>query len=174
MALTVYQSSVPTFERSLNAFLGILEKAEAHAKARKFDSAQYLAVRLSPDMFPFSRQVQTFCDHAKNGSFRLAGQTPPAIEDNEKTLADLEARIRTTLEILKSLDPASLEGAAERTIVFPVGQTRMKMPGADYLVHFVIPNFYFHLTTAYDILRASGVELGKRSFLGAVPEIAPA
>lgn len=169
MPLSLYQSSVPAFERSLNAFLGILDKAEEHAKARKFDASNYLALRLSPDMWPLVRQIQSFCDHAKNSSFRLAGKTPPAIEDKEATIAEIRQRIQTTLDLLKSIDASAMEGAEDREIVLPAGSKKMKMQGANYLLHFVLPNFYFHLTTAYDILRSAGVEIGKRSFVGTVP-----
>ncbi len=171
MPLSLYQSSVPVFERSLTAFLNILDKAEAHAKARSFDPANYLSVRLAPDMWPFVRQVQAFCDHAKNAPFRLAGAEPPVIENTETTFADLRARIEATLAHLKAVDAREVEGAADRDVVFPAGPNRMKMRGADYLLHFVLPNFYFHLTTAYDILRAAGVEIGKRDFLGVVPSL---
>ena len=171
MSLSLYQSSVPVFERSLNAFLGILDNAEEHAQARKFDTAQYLAMRLSPDMWPLSRQVQAFCDHAKNASFRLAGKEPPVKEDKETTVAELRARIQATLDMLKSIDAKAMEGAEDREIVIPAGANKLKIEGANYLLHFAMPNFYFHLTTAYDILRASGVEIGKRSFLGTVPSL---
>ncbi len=174
MPLSLYQSSVPVFERSLAAFVAIHEKAEAHAQARKFDPANYLAIRLTPDMFPLSRQVQNFCDHAKNASFRLAGAQPPALADNETTFAELRARIEATLAHLKTVDAEAVEAGSDREIVFPIGPTRrVRMQGADYLLHFALPNFYFHLTTAYDILRSAGVEIGKRDFLGAVPRISP-
>ncbi len=174
MSLSLYQSSVPAFERSLRAFLAILDKAEAHAAARKFDPTNYLAIRLAPDMFPLVRQVQTFCDHAKNASFRLAGAEIPAIADTEKTFAELRVRIQTTLDHLKTIDAKAVDGAAARDIVFPLGpKVKMKMQGADYLVHFSLPQFYFHLTTAYDILRSAGVEIGKRDFLGDVPGMTP-
>jgi uncharacterized protein len=171
MSLSLYQSSVPVFERSLAAFVGILDKAEAHAKARRFDPANYLALRLMPDMWPLVRQVQAFCDHAKNAPFRLAGADPPVIENTETTITDLRARIEATLAHLKAVDAGEVDGAADRNVVVPVGPNKMKMQGDVYLVHFVLPNFYFHLTTAYDILRAAGVEIGKRDFLGAVPGI---
>jgi uncharacterized protein len=169
MSLSLYQSSVPVYERSLNAFLGVLDKAEGHAQARKFDASSYLTIRLSPDMWPLGRQIQGFCDHAKNSSFRLAGKTPPAIEDKESTVAEFRQRIKTTLDLLKSIDGTAMDGAEDREIVLPAGPNKLKMQGADYLLHFALPNFYFHLTTAYDILRSAGVEIGKRSFLGAVP-----
>jgi hypothetical protein len=171
MSLSLYQSSVPVFERSLNAFLGILDKAEEHAQARKFDASSYLAIRLSPDMWPLARQIQGFCDHAKNSSFRLAGKSPPAIEDKETTIAEIRQRIRTTLDLLKAIDATAMDGGEDREIVLPAGPNKMKMQGANYLLHFALPNFYFHLTTAYDILRSAGVEIGKRSFLGAVPGV---
>ncbi len=171
MSLSLYQSSVPVYERALNAFLAILDKAEAHAAARKFDPNNYLAMRLSPDMFPLVRQVQSFCDHAKNSSFRLAAKDPPRKEDKETTVAELRDRVLSTLEMLKSIDAKAMEGGETREIIIPAGSNKLKLPGADYLIHFAMPNFYFHLTTAYDILRASGVEIGKRDFMGAVPNL---
>ncbi len=175
MSLSLYQSSVPVFERSLAAFLAILEKAEAHAQARNFDPTNYLTIRLAPDMFPLVRQVQSFCDHAKNASFRLAGAQAPALADKETTFAELRARIQTTLDLLKTIDAKSVDGGVDRDIVFPIGpSSKVSMQGANYLLHFALPNFYFHLTTAYDILRSAGVEIGKRDFLGAVPGISPA
>ena len=171
MSLSLYESSVPVYERALNAFLAILDKAEEHAQARKFDPNSYLAMRLSPDMWPLVRQVQGFCDHAKNSSFRPAGKQPPVKEDKETDIAELRARIQATLDMLRSIDAKAMEGAETREIVIPAGANKLKLPGADYLLHFAIPNFYFHLTTAYDILRASGVEIGKRNFMGAVPKL---
>ncbi len=175
MSLSLYQSSVAVFERCLTAFLGILDKAEAHAKARKFDPTNYLGLRLAPDMFPLVRQVQSMCDNAKNGSSRLVGITAPAFEDKEATFAELRERIGRTLDYLKTLDSKAIDAAVDREIVFPAGPSaKFRMQGANYLVHYVLPNFYFHLTTAYDILRGAGVEVGKRDFLGAVPGIEPA
>ena len=175
MTISLYQSSVPTFERCLGAFLGILDKAEAHANARKFDASNYLALRLSPDMWPLTRQIQTFCDHAKNASFRLAGAQAPILPDKETTFAELRARIQTTLELLKTVNAEAVDAAEDRDIVFPISPTnKIKLQGANYLMHFALPNFYFHLTTAYDILRSAGVEIGKRDFLGALPGVSPA
>ncbi|MGO9771169.1 MAG: DUF1993 family protein [Roseiarcus sp.] len=169
MSLSLYQSSVPVFERSLNAFIAILDKAAAHAAASKFDPAIYLTMRLRPDMFTFARQTQAFCDHAKNGAARLAGVEAPKFEDKEASLDELEARIKKTLDVLAGLDAHAIDAASEREIVFPAGPKKAKMLGANYLVHYALPNFYFHLTTAYDILRYAGVPVGKRDFLGAVP-----
>src|SRR6516225_4235055 len=121
MSLSLYQTSVRTFERSLAAFLGVLDKAEAHAKARKFDPTNYLGLRLAPDMFPFVRQVQTFCDNAKNAPSRLAGVSAPLFEDKEATFAELRDRVNRTLEHLKTLDAKAIDAAVEREIVFAAG-----------------------------------------------------
>jgi hypothetical protein len=169
MSFSLYQSSVPVFERSLNAFSAILDKAAAHAATSKFDPAIYLTLRLRPDMFAFVRQTQAFCDHAKNGASRLTGVEAPKFDDNEASLDDIKARIRKTLDVLAGLNAKDVDAGAEREIVFPVGPNKAKMTGANYVTHFVLPNFYFHLTTAYDILRYAGVPIGKRDFLGAVP-----
>jgi uncharacterized protein len=174
MPLSVHQSSVAVFEVALNAFSAVLDKAAAHAEARKFDPAVYMTMRLRPDMLPFARQVMIFCDNAKNVSSRLAGVQAPVFEDNETTLDQLKARIKKTLDYIATLDPAAIEAGADREIVFPLGPNKMKMQGANYLLHFALPNFYFHLTAAYAILRYAGVDIGKRDFLGVVPGIAPA
>src|SRR5271165_2411694 len=121
MSLSLTQSSVPVFERSLTAFLGILDKAEAHAKARKFDPTNYLGIRVAPDMLPLVRQVQTFCDNAKNAPSRLAGVTAPVFEDKEATFAELRERVVRTLDYLKTLDPTAIDAALDREIVFPAG-----------------------------------------------------
>jgi uncharacterized protein len=175
MSASLHTFSVATFERSLNALLAVLAKAQAHAEARKFDPNNYLALRLAPDQFPLLRQVQTCCDHAKNATFRLAGEQPPRIEDREATFAELIARIEMTLGLVKGVDPAAFGAGAEREVVFPIGPNRTaKMLGPSYLAHFALPNFYFHLTTAYDILRSAGVEIGKRDFIGTPPDIVAA
>jgi uncharacterized protein len=175
VSLSLYQASVPAFATGLTALAAVLDKAAQHAEARKFDSAIFLSMRLRPDMFTFAGQVQSACDQAKFGSGRLAGGEIPRFQDKEASLAELKARIEATLAYLKSLDAKAIDAAADREIVFPVGSNmKMKMKGADYLFHFVLPNFYFHLTTAYGILRFSGVEIGKRDFLGQIPGISPA
>jgi uncharacterized protein len=174
MPLSVHQSSVAVFEVALTAFSAILDKAAAHAEAHKFDPSVYMTIRLRPDMLPFARQVMIFCDNAKNVSARLAGVQAPVFEDSETTLDQLKTRIRKTLDCLETLDATAIDGSADREIVFPLGPNKMKMQGANYLLHFALPNFYFHLTTAYAILRYSGVDIGKRDYLGAVPGIAPA
>jgi uncharacterized protein len=174
VTISLYQSSVPTYERCLNAFLAILDKAAAHAAAHKVDPSVYLGARLRPDMLAFARQTQIFCDNAKNASARLANVEPPKMEDNEASFDELKARIHKTLDFLKTLKAGDIDAAGNREIVFPIGPNKMKMQGGEYLVHFALPNFYFHLTTAYDILRYSGVDIGKRDFLGTVPGISPA
>ena len=169
--MSMYNASIPAFEIGLNALSAILDKAEAHAEAKRIDLAALLSARLFPDMFPFTRQVQSACDQAKNGGARLAGVDPPRYEDNEKTIAELKARIAKTIDYIKTLDAGKIDAsAAEREIAFPLGpNTKGHMKGADYLNHFALPNFHFHLATAYDILRHNGVEIGKRDFLGAIP-----
>ena len=175
MPFSLYRASVPVFERQLAALLVVLDKAEAHAAARKFDANNYLGLRLAPDQFPLTRQIQTACDHAKNGAGRLAGVAPPVFEDKETTLAELRDRIGKTLGFLKTVDAEAIDAGEDREIVLPLGPNRkFKTHGASYLMHFALPNFYFHVTTAYDILRAAGVEIGKRDFLGAVPDFTPA
>ena len=169
MAFTMSQVSLPAFEIGLNALLGVLDKAAAHAAAKKTDPSVLVGWRLAPDMFPFSRQVQVVCDQAKNGGARLAGVEPPKFEDNETTLDQLRERIAKTLTFLKTLDSKTIDGSAEREIVFPLGPNKGQMNGADYLNHFVLPNFYFHLTAAYALVRNFGADVGKRDFLGAIP-----
>jgi hypothetical protein len=169
MPFTLSQTALPTFEIGLNALSAVLDKAAAHATAKKIEPATLASWRLAPDMFAFTRQVQTACDQAKNGSARLAGIEPPKFEDNEKSFDELKARIAKTVAFLKTLDARALDSAADKEITFPLGPNKGQMKGADYLNHFVLPNFYFHLTAAYAILRASGVELGKRDFLGGIP-----
>jgi hypothetical protein len=161
--------SIQVFEVGLNALSAILDKTETYAKAKSIDPTVLLNARLFPDMFAFTRQVQSACDQAKNGGARLAGIEPPSYEDNEKTIADLKARIFKTVVFVKTLDAKKINESAEREITFPLGPNQGHMKGADYLNHFVLPNFYFHVTTAYDILRHCGVEIGKRDFIGTIP-----
>jgi hypothetical protein len=167
--MSLSNASVPVFEIGLNALSALLDKAQAYAEAKSIDPAVLLGARLFPDMFAFSRQVQSACDQAKNGGARLAGIDPPTYEDNEKTIADLKARIAKTIAFVKTLDAKKIDESAEREITFPLGPNKGRMKGADYLHHFAMPNFYFHVTTAYDILRHCGVEIGKRDFIGAIP-----
>ena len=168
--MSMSSASLPVFEIGLNALATLLDKLEAYAAAKKVDPAVLLNARLFPDMFAFARQVQIVCDQAKNGGARLAGIEPPRHEDSEKTVGELRARIAATIAFVKTLDAGKINASADRDITFPLGPDHKgHMRGADYLNHFVLPNFYFHLATAYGILRHNGVEIGKRDFLGAIP-----
>lgn len=167
--MSLSKAAIATFETGLGALSTILDKAQAHADARKIDPAALLGMRLFPDMFTFTRQVQIACDQAKNGGARMTGTEPPKFEDNEKSIGELKARVAKTIAFVKTLDAKKIDASADREITFPLGPNKGQMRGADYINHFVLPNFYFHLTTAYDILRHCGVEIGKRDFLGGIP-----
>ena len=169
MPFSLSQASLPVFEIGLNALSGVLDKAAAYAAAKKVDPAVLLGWRLAPDMFALARQVQVACDQAKNGAARLAGAEPPKFEDTETSLDQLKQRIARTVTYIKTLDAKAIDATADREITFPLGPTKGQMKGGDFLNHFVLPNFYFHLTAAYAIVRHCGVELGKRDFLGAIP-----
>jgi len=170
MPYSMSQASLPVFEIELDALSAILDKAAAFAAAKKIDPAVLLRSRLSPDMFDLVRQIQVATDQARRGSARLAGVEPPSYEDNETTIEQLKARIGKTIAFLKTLDRKQIDAAAEREITFPLGgPNKGQMKGDDYLNHFVLPNFYFHLTAAYAILRHCGVDIGKRDFLGQIP-----
>lgn len=167
MAISMYSASAPIFVKLLGNLLGVLDKAEAHAAARKFDPANYLALRLAPDMLPFTRQVQIASDAAKGAMARLAGVDVPKWEDNEASFADLRARIQKTIDYVKGFAPAQIDGSEQREITIPMRQgDPLKFDGETFLKHFALPNFFFHVTTAYALLRHAGVELGKRDFLG--------
>jgi hypothetical protein len=170
MSFSISRASIPVFEIGLAALSAVLDKAAAHAAAKKIEPTVLLQSRLSPDMFALARQVQIASDQAKNGAARLAGVEAPRFEDNETTIDQLKERLAKTLAYVKSLDPKQIDGSADRDITFPLGPTNKgHMKGADYLNHFVLPNFYFHMTAAYAILRHCGVDIGKRDFLGAIP-----
>lgn len=169
MSYSMSQNLIPICVTGLNALSGVLGKAAAHAAAKKTDPSVLLGWRLAPDMFAFARQVQVACDQAKNGASRLAGVEPPKFEDNEATIDQLKDRIARTLTHIKSLDAAAIDASSEREIMFPLGPKKARMKGADYLNHFVLPNFFFHLTATYAIARNFGTDLAKRDFLGAIP-----
>ena len=169
MPYTMSHASLPVFEIGLNALSEVLDKAAAHAAAKKVDPAVLLGWRLAPDMFALTRQVQVACDQAKNGGARLAGNDPPKFEDNETTLETLKERIAKTLAFVKGLDAKAIDASADREITFPLGPNKGQMSGADYLNHFVLPNFYFHLAAAYAVVRNFGADVGKRDFLGGIP-----
>ncbi|HXF54104.1 MAG TPA: DUF1993 domain-containing protein [Hyphomicrobiaceae bacterium] len=167
--MSMYQASVPAFMQMLAALSGVLEKAEAHAGVRKIDQAALLHDRLFPDMWPLVRQVQIACDFAKGVAARLAGIDPPVHEDSERTFAELRMRIEKTVDFLRALNADQIDGSEERDITIKLGGKPVTFKGQTYLFHFALPNFYFHCTTAYAILRHNGVELGKRDFVGKVP-----
>lgn len=167
MTLSMYQASVPVFSRSLANLRQILAKAEAHATAKKIDPAVFLNARLAPDMLPLVKQVQIASDNAKGPAARLAGIEVPKFEDNEASFADLLARIDRTIDFLGSIRAEQVDGSEGRDIRLPIGPNTLEFKGQDYLVGFALPNFFFHVVTAYAILRHHGVELGKRDYLGA-------
>jgi hypothetical protein len=169
MQSSLSQASVPVFEIGLNALSGVLDKAEAFAAAKKIDPTVLLQSRLAPDMFNLTRQVQVVTDQARRGCARLAGVDAPSYEDTETTIDQLKARLAKTAAYLKTLDTKKIDASVDREITFPLGANKAEMKGGDYLNHFVLPNYYFHLTAAYAILRHCGIEIGKRDFLGAVP-----
>lgn len=166
MPITMHSASVPMFVRMLGNLVKFIEKAEAHAQAKKFDPAVYLTARLAPDMLPFTRQVQIACDTAKFCMARLGGVEAPKHEDSEASLADLKARIAKTLAFIQSVPADQIVGTEDKDINVPRRDGVMVMKGEAYLKHFATPNFYFHVTTAYALLRHYGVELGKADFLG--------
>ncbi|MEP7181362.1 MAG: DUF1993 domain-containing protein [Betaproteobacteria bacterium] len=166
MTLSMFQASIPVFVRTLTNLKGILDKAVAHAQARKIDESVLLAARLYPDMFPLTRQVQIATDFARGTGARLAGVEPPSIEDTERTFAELADRIDRTLAYLRTLTPAQVDGSEAREIIRAIRGVPHTFAGIDYLLKYALPNFYFHTTTAYAILRHSGIEIGKTDFVG--------
>ena len=162
----MYEAAVPVFDRLLTALDNILDKAVAHATAKGIEPERLLEARLFPDMYPFTRQVQIACDFAKGASARLAGVEVPSVGDNEKSFAELKERIAWTLNFIRGLDPASFDGSEARTVTWVRRSGPLTMEGGNYLFHRALPNFYFHLTTAYALLRHEGVEIGKRDYLG--------
>lgn len=166
MKISMYEASVPAISRSLNNLAAILEKAAAHAEARKIDPPVLINSRLFPDMFPLAKQVQLASDIAKAGTARLTGAEPPAFPDNEATFADLIERLRKTVSYLETLKPEQFEGVEDRTVTWKTRTATRSMQGLPYLLNHVLPNVFFHVTTAYNILRHNGLEIGKQDFLG--------
>jgi len=166
MTISMYQASAPRFANTLKNLSAILDKAQAHCEAKKIDPLVLTGARLYPDMFALARQVQVACDTAKGAMARLAGVEIPKHEDTEQTLPELKARIARTLEFIGSVPAAKIEGSEEREVVLKMRGQDVKLSGLQYLFGQAWPNFYFHVTTAYNILRANGVELGKRDFIG--------
>jgi hypothetical protein len=166
MALSMYTASVPVFQHMLRNLSHILDKADANAQARKFDPAVLMTARLAPDMLPFMRQILIACDAAKNGIGRIAGVEAPKFEDNEASIAELKARIQKTLDYLATVPASALDGTEDKEVTFPVGRDKTRtMTAQAYLLTWTLPNFFFHVTTAYAILRHNGVDLGKTDYL---------
>jgi hypothetical protein len=163
----MYQASVPAVLQMLNALSAILDKAAAHAKEKGIAASEFIEARLAPDMLPFVSQVRIATDHAKGMTARLAGRDVPKYEDTESTFDELKARIAKTIAFVKSVPASEIDGSEEREVTLTLRSGPISFTGQRYLVHFALPNFYFHVTTAYDILRHKGVEIGKRDFLGA-------
>ena len=166
MSFSLYQASVPVYAQRLKALATIITKAATHCVEQKIDPNVILQSRLYPDMYPFARQIQIACSHAERGSSRLAGLEPPKHDDKEGSLEDLVKRIEDTISYIKSIEAKKLEGAEDRDITFPIGSETMTLKGADYLLQFSQPNFYFHLMVAYAILRHNGIKIGKDDFMG--------
>jgi hypothetical protein len=169
MTLSMYDASAPVFARMLRNLKGILQKAAAHAQARKIDESAFLTARLFPDMFTFTRQVQVATDFARGTCARLAGAEPPSIADDEKTFAELVRRVERSLEYVESVERGAIDGSEGRAIVRAIRGVETRFLGRDYLLLFALPNFYFHLAMAYALLREGGVEVGKQDFVGTFP-----
>ncbi|MBB3221804.1 DUF1993 domain-containing protein [Pseudoduganella umbonata] len=170
MSFSLYSASVPVFHQILNSLLEILDKADRHVETTRIDPNALLQFRLFPDMLPFTRQIQIATDFAKGAGARLAGQEVPAWEDSEKSFAELKLRIKKTLVFLDGLPRNEIEHSAERAITTGSGEKTRHFTGQTYLLHYVLPHFFFHATTAYDILRHNGIEIGKKDFIGTIPQ----
>ncbi|MBD2773868.1 DUF1993 domain-containing protein [Iningainema tapete] len=166
MTISMYQALVPVSIRTLSNLVGILEKGAAYAETKKIDASVLVNSRLAPDMFPLSRQIQIASDIAKRGAAQLAGVEAPKYEDNETTFPELIDRLKKTISYLDTLKPEQIDGSEEKTITLQMPNNTLSFQGLPFLLYFVLPNLYFHVTTAYDILRHCGVELGKQDYLG--------
>ncbi|MBY0427627.1 MAG: DUF1993 domain-containing protein [Alphaproteobacteria bacterium] len=168
MSLSMYQASIPVIVHALNNLLGILKKGEAFATAKKIEPSVLVNARLAPDMFPLSRQVQIATDVVKGGAARLASAEIPSYADTESSFAELYERINKTIAFLNGFKAAQIDGTEDKAITLKVGGQDMEFKGQQYLLHFVLPNLFFHITTTYAILRHNGVDVGKKDFLGGV------
>jgi uncharacterized protein len=166
MSISMYQALVPVSIRTLNNLIGILEKGAIYAETKKIDPSVLVNSRLFPDMFPLSKQVQIASDIAKRGAAQLAGVEAPKFEDNETTFPELIERVQKTISYLNTFKPEQIDGSEERTITLQMRDNTLSFQGMPFLLYFVLPNVYFHVTTAYNILRHCGVEVGKQDFLG--------
>ncbi|WP_287028808.1 DUF1993 domain-containing protein [Pseudomonas sp. UBA6310] len=168
MSLSMYQASVPVFVRMFGNLSAILDKAAAFAEAKKIDPSVLVNARLAVDMLPLSKQVQIASDAAKGAGARLTGSDVPSFADTETTFPELQARVAKTVDFLKGLDAAQFDGSESKEIVLTLAKGEVRFKGDAYLLNFVLPNFYFHMTTAYAILRHNGLDLGKMDYLGAL------
>jgi hypothetical protein len=168
MSLSMYQASVPVFLRQLNNLKAVLDKGAADAEARKIEPSVFVNARLAPDMFALARQIQIMTDTAKGAGARLAGIEVPSYADTETTFPELQARVDKTIDFLKGLKPDQIDGSEERAITLKMRSGEVNFTGQSYLLHFALPNFFFHYTTAYAILRHNGVAVGKMDYLGGV------
>lgn len=168
MTISMYEASIPVFIHTLGTLRGLLEKGAAHAETRKFDPSVLVNSRIAPDMFPLARQVQIASDAAKGAAARLSATEAPKFEDVEKTFAELIARVDKTIDYLKSVKPAQIDGSEDRQILLKFPQLELTLTGLTYLRQWALPNFFFHVTTTYNLLRHNGVEIGKRDYLGAI------
>lgn len=166
MTLSMYQAAIPPLVHSLSNLVGIVSKGETYAEEKKIEASVLLNTRLYPDMFPLTRQVQIASDIARRGISRLAGREVTNIEDKESSFPDLKTRVQETIAYLKTFTPEEIDGTESKSISLPVGEETLTLEGQSFLLYFMLPNVYFHVTTAYDILRHCGVELGKRDYLG--------
>ena len=166
MSLSMYQASIPVFIKGLSNIAAILHKAAAYAEAKKIDPAVLLNSRLAPDMFPLTRQIQIATDSVKGCAARLAGIEIPSYQDTESSLDEVQARIAKTIAFLQSVSAAQIDGSEQKSVTLKLRGKDVTFTGQDYLLGFVLPNFYFHSTTAYNILRHNGLEIGKTDFLG--------
>jgi hypothetical protein len=166
MPLSMYQAAVPVFLQGLTSCSALLDKAAAHAREQGIDPTEMLEARLAPDMFPMKRQVQIASDHAKGAVARLAGLEVPSYQDTETSFEELKDRLSRTAAFVRSIEPARIDGAEDKEIHLAIGGQQIGLKGQPYLLHFALPNFFFHLTTAYALLRARGVPVGKRDFIG--------
>ena len=171
MSLSLYEVTIPTFLLTLRNLKAILEKAVAHAEARKFDPNVFVSMRLYPDMLPLNRQVQIASDAAKGAAARLSGTEPPKFEDNETTMAELIARVVKTIDYLEGFKPEQFGGDDNRTLTVKTPRTTLNFKAADFVRHWALPNLFFHVTTTYALLRHGGVEIGKIDYLGQVPQV---
>lgn len=171
MSLSLYQASVPVFIRALTNLSLFLKKAEAHAQAKKIDEKNFMQARLYVDMLPLTNQIQIASDAAKGFTARAAGLEVPSFADTESTFAELQERISKTIKFLESVKPEQIDGQEDRTVSLKLGGQERQLKAQAYLLHMSLPNLYFHITTAYDILRHNGVEIGKLDYLGGYPQL---